>query len=95
MGSGVVEGRFFSFSSLVSVPLADVVTSHDSASPIGRTSFSKSGASMEHRGKGGTGGDVEKCAWYGDTWSGLNTMEMVLLPLWGGGKETHDCHVLC
>lgn len=52
--------RFFSFPSLFSVPLADVVTSHDSASPIGRTSFSKPGASREHRGKGGTRGDVEE-----------------------------------
>lgn len=48
--------RFFSFPSLVSVSLADVVTSHDSASPIGRTRFSKPGASMEHGGREEPGG---------------------------------------
>ena len=61
LGSGVVGGgRTFSFPCLVSVHLADVVISHDSAAPVGRTSCSKSGASMEHWEEGGT-----KAGWTG------------------------------
>lgn len=49
LGSGVVGGRrIFSFPCLFSVHLADVVTSHDSAAPVGRTSCSKYGARIEH-----------------------------------------------
>lgn len=53
--SGVVGGRrIFSFPCLVSVHLADMVISHDSAAPVGRTSCSKAGASTEHWEEGGT-----------------------------------------
>lgn len=41
-------GIIFSFLCLISVYLADVVTSHDSAAPVGRTSCSKSMASIEY-----------------------------------------------
>lgn len=49
LGSGVVGTVC-----LVSVHLADVVIFHDSAIPIGRTSCSRSEASMEHWEEGGT-----------------------------------------
>lgn len=64
LGSGVVEGsRIFFFPCLVSVHLADVVISHDSAARVGRTSCSKSRASMEHWEEGGA-----RSGWTGMQW---------------------------
>lgn len=53
---GIVGGRrIFSFYCLVSVHLAEVVISHDSAAaPVGRTSCSRFGASIEYWEEGGT-----------------------------------------
>lgn len=49
LGSGLVgERRIFSFPCLFPVRLADVVTTHDSAAPVGRTSCSKYRARIEH-----------------------------------------------
>ncbi|CAN0166371.1 unnamed protein product, partial [Bubo scandiacus] len=42
------------FGGVSGLHLADVVISHDSAAPVGRTSCSKSRASMEHWEEGGT-----------------------------------------
>jgi len=63
LGSGVVGGRrIFSFPCLISVRLADVVISHDSAAPVGRTTGSRPRASMECQEEGGTGvGWTEVC----------------------------------
>lgn len=53
-GAGLLGSGVLGTVCLVSVHLANVIISHDSAVPVGRTSCSKSEASMEHWEEEGT-----------------------------------------